>query len=106
MSAGLDGHYTDPVGNLSLSALCYKKIYEVMMNLASEMCKGMLVSVLEGGYSLSFVGKIAATAIAKMSGANYVLNDIIPTSSKHARLLGERTVKEAKKVFRAFWDVA
>jgi acetoin utilization deacetylase AcuC-like enzyme len=106
ISAGLDGHYTDPVGNLSLSALCYEKIYGIMMNLASEMCKGMLVSVLEGGYSLSFVGKIAATAIAKMSGANYPLNDKIPTSSKHVRSLGERTIKKAKKVFRAFWNVA
>jgi acetoin utilization deacetylase AcuC-like enzyme len=42
MSAGLHGHYTDPVGNLSLSALCYEEIYEIMMNLASEMCKGRL----------------------------------------------------------------
>jgi acetoin utilization deacetylase AcuC-like enzyme len=106
MSAGLDGHYTDPVGNLSLSVLCYEKIYGIMMNLASEICRGMLVSVLEGGYSLSFVGKIAATAIAKMSGAKYVLNDKIPTSSRRVRLLGERNVKKAKKVFRAFWDVA
>lgn len=106
MSAGLDGHYTDPVGNLALSALCYERVYEIMMNLASEMCKGMLVSVLEGGYSLSFVGKIAATAIAKMSGVNYTSNDKIPTSSKHVRLLGERTIKKAKKVFRAFWDIA
>jgi acetoin utilization deacetylase AcuC-like enzyme len=105
MSAGLDGHYADPVGNLSLSTLCYERIYEITMNLASEMCKGMLVSVLEGGYSLSFVGKIATTIIAKMSGANYTLNDKIPTSSKHVRLLGKRTVKKAKRVFRAFWDI-
>ena len=27
VSAGLDGHYTDPVANLSLSALCYKEVY-------------------------------------------------------------------------------
>jgi len=106
ISAGLDGHYTDPVGSLSLSALCYEEIYGIMMNLASEMCEGMLVSVLEGGYSLSFVGKIAAATIAKMSGANYTLNDKIPTSSRHVRLLGERTIKKAKKVFRASWDIA
>ena len=106
MSAGLDGHYSDSVGNLSLSAFCYEEIYGIMMNLASEVCKGMLVSVLEGGYSLSFVGKIAAGAIAKMSRTNYSLNDKIPTCSKHVRLLGERTIKKAKKVFRAFWDIA
>jgi len=106
MSAGLDGHYTDPVGKLSVSALCYEKIYGTMMNLASEMCKGMLVSVLEGGYGLSFVGKIAAATIAKMSGADYTLSDKIPVSSERVKLLGERTLKEAKKTFRAFWDIS
>jgi acetoin utilization deacetylase AcuC-like enzyme len=105
MSAGLDGHYTDPVGNLSLSALCYEEIYGIIMNLAFEICKGRLVSVLEGGYSLSFVGKIAAKTIAKMSGANYILNDKIPTSSKHVRLLGEKTIRKAKTVFKAFWNI-
>jgi acetoin utilization deacetylase AcuC-like enzyme len=66
----------------------------------------MLVSVLEGGYSLSFVGKIAAATIAKMSGAAYALNDEAPISSKHVELLGERTIEKAKKVFRASWDIA
>jgi acetoin utilization deacetylase AcuC-like enzyme len=106
MSAGLDGHYTDPVGNLSLSALCYKEIYGILMNLASETCEGRLVSVLEGGYSLSFVGKIAATVVSRMSGTNYTLIDRIPASSKRARLLGEITLKKAKKVLRSFWDIS
>jgi hypothetical protein len=36
-----------------------------------------------------------------MSGAN-TLNDKIPTSSKNVRLLGKKTLKKAKKVFKAF----
>jgi acetoin utilization deacetylase AcuC-like enzyme len=106
VSAGFDGHYTDPVGNLALSGFCFQRVYKIMVELASEMCNGMMVSVLEGGYSLSYVGKIAAAAIAEMIGTNYVLNDRVPISSNHVKSQGIRTVKKAKEVFRAFWDIA
>ncbi|MEM3536640.1 MAG: histone deacetylase, partial [Candidatus Bathyarchaeia archaeon] len=91
VSAGLDGHYTDPVANLSLSASCYQRVYEVITDLASEICQGRLVSVLEGGYSLRFVGKIAAAAIAKMSATPYIVNDEVPSSK-------ERMVKHGGKI--------
>ena len=105
VSAGLDGHYTDPVASLSLSALCYQEIYEIIVNLASEICEGRLVSVLEGGYSLKFVGKIAAAAIAKMSGAFYIADDKVPAASKRNRRQGEKIIKDVKEVQRAFWNI-
>lgn len=105
VSAGFDGHYTDPVGDLALSGVCYQEVYKIMVKLASEICNGMLVSVLEGGYNLSYVGKIAAAAIAKMAGTNYILNDNIPVSSKPVKSQGERTIKKAKEVFKAFWNI-
>ncbi len=104
VSAGLDGHYADPVASLSLSAFCYQEVYEIILNLASEICEGKLVSVLEGGYSLSFVGKIAAAAIAKMSGALYTLDDAVVTSKKHIRMQGENIIKEVKKSSKSFLE--
>jgi len=105
VSAGLDGHYTDPVASLSLSALCYQRVYETVGILASKMCEGRLVSVLEGGYSLKFVGKIAAAAIASMSGTLYTVDDRVPATSEHVRRQGERVIKEVKKVQRSFWSI-
>ena len=106
VSAGFDGHYTDPVGNLLLSAYCYEKVYEMIVNLAAEICEGRLVSVLEGGYSLNFVGKIAAVAIGKMSGTSYVIGDQAPTSKKQIRARGEKIMEKAKKVYGDFWNLA
>ena len=105
VSAGLDGHYTDPVASLSLSALCYQKIYEIIVNSASEICEERLVSVLEGGYSLKFVGKIAAAAIAKMSKAFYTVDDEAPATSKRNRRQGEKIIDDVKEVQKAFWNV-
>jgi acetoin utilization deacetylase AcuC-like enzyme len=105
VSAGLDGHYTDPVANLSLSALCYQEIYDVIVSLASEICGGRLVSVLEGGYSLKFVGKIAAGTIAKTSGAFYVVDDEVQAISKRSRRQGEKIIEDVKEVQKAFWNI-
>ncbi len=105
VSAGLDGHYTDPVGNLSLSALCYGEVFETICRLALETCKGKLVSVLEGGYSLNFVGKIAAVAVAKMCDSPYHLEDKIPSHRGRVERRGEKVLKEVKRVQRVFWDV-
>jgi acetoin utilization deacetylase AcuC-like enzyme len=105
VSAGLDGHYTDPVASLSLSASCYQEVYETIVNLASEMCEGKLVFVLEGGYSLNFVGKIATAAIAKMSGTFYGVADKAPAIRERVREQGEKVIEETKKVQKAFWNI-
>lgn len=105
VSAGLDGHYTDPVANLSLSALCYQRVYEVITDLASEICQGRLVSVLEGGYSLKFVGKIAAAAIAKMSTTPYIVNDEVLSPNERMVKHGGKIIEEVVRVQRAFWNI-
>ena len=105
VSAGFDGHYTDPVGSLSLSVLCYEKVFETMVNLASQTCNGKLVAILEGGYSPKFVGKMTALAIAKMSQSPYIADDRVPVFRKKVRMQGENVLREVKKVQRGFWNI-
>lgn len=105
VSAGLDGHYTDPVASLSLSAFAYQEIYQQIVGLSSRICGGRLVSVLEGGYSLKFVGKIAAAAIAQMCGVSYSINDKTAPTNTRVMKEGEKTLEKVKKVQRAFWNL-
>jgi acetoin utilization deacetylase AcuC-like enzyme len=105
VSAGFDGHHVDPVGNLSLSANCIEQVYERVMRLASEVCDGKLVCVLEGGYNVNFVGKLAAAAIGKMSDTSYIIKDRVPPSDKSVELQGEKIIREVKKTQKAFWNI-
>jgi acetoin utilization deacetylase AcuC-like enzyme len=105
VSAGFDGHHSDPVGSLSLSALCYGKVYATIVDLASGTCNGRLVSVLEGGYNLKSVGRIVASAIAKTSGNSYAINERVAASQRHVRVEAEKVLREVKKVQRDFWDI-
>ncbi|MGB9675865.1 MAG: histone deacetylase family protein [Candidatus Bathyarchaeales archaeon] len=105
VSAGLDGHYTDPVANLSLSAHCYAKVYEEIVKLAHALCDGKLVFVLEGGYSLKFIGKLVALAVAKMSGLSYTVDDVVVAASARARRLGGKVLREVKEAQEPFWNL-
>lgn len=105
VSAGLDSHYADPVGHLALSERCCGKVFETVTVLASELCDGRLVLVLEGGYNVSFVGKLAAQALAKISGSRYVTYNSVPLLRKRMRERGEQILRDVKKVQKGFWSL-
>ncbi len=53
ISAGFDGHRDDNLSSAALTEKGFAGLTRHVMNLADQYCGGRLVSVLEGGYSLS-----------------------------------------------------
>jgi acetoin utilization deacetylase AcuC-like enzyme len=105
MSAGFDTHYSDPVGNLSLSATAIQKIHQNTMQLARQLCHGRLVSILEGGYNLKTIGKLAASTVATMSNTSYTFTDKAPHRSARTESQAAKVVDEVKNVQKAFWKI-
>ncbi|MCC7429652.1 histone deacetylase [bacterium] len=52
LSAGFDAHKSDPLSNLRVSTAGFGKVTKMLKNCAEKVCKGRIVSVLEGGYNL------------------------------------------------------
>jgi len=105
VSTGFDGHYTDPVASLSLSSSTYLKIFVKVLNLASQFCMGRTVAVLEGGYSLSFLGKMAAGVIGRMAGISCTIRDRHPVVSSEIGIEAERIIEDVKDTQSPFWDL-
>jgi len=105
VSTGFDNHYTDPVGNLSLSALSYVKIFDSILESASKFCQGKLVAVLEGGYSLRFLGKMACAVTAQMAEISYSIRDKHHAAVIKVRRKGEKTINRIKKLQSSFWNI-
>ncbi len=105
VSIGFDGHYTDPVAELSLSASCYLKTFSRVLDLASKFCRGKLVAILEGGYSLNYIGKLATAIIAKMAAVPYTFQDRSPVASDKVKEQAEEIIREAKSIQSSFWDL-
>ncbi len=105
VSAGFDGHYTDPVASLSLSAFSYQRIFAVIMNLASWLCGGKISAVLEGGYSLQALGKLATAAIAKMAELPYTFRDKRVEMKAKTQVKAEQILKSVKRIQSSFWNL-
>jgi acetoin utilization deacetylase AcuC-like enzyme len=105
VSAGFDGHYTDPVGELDLSMQGYARIFSKILSLSSVLCDNKLVVALEGGYSLSFLGRMVTAAIARMSGLEYNVRDNVPVSNMKVRKKAELVIKNVRKIQSEFWQL-
>ena len=57
ISAGFDAHQEDNLGHVRLVEDDYVWITKALRTLADRHCQGRLVSLLEGGYALSALGR-------------------------------------------------
>ena len=105
VSAGFDTHYSDPVGNLALSATAIQKIHQHIMRLANQLCHGRLAMTLEGGYNLKTIGKLASTAVATMSNTSYTFTDRTPNRSARTEAQAAKIIAEVKNVQRTSWKI-
>lgn len=67
ISAGFDAHMEDDMGSLGLLESDYEWVTRRLMKLAAQYCDGRIVSVLEGGYELSALGRSVAAHIRALS---------------------------------------
>jgi acetoin utilization deacetylase AcuC-like enzyme len=68
VSAGYDGHWSDPLGPLTLSASGYAALTRRLIALADELCEGRVVLVLEGGYNLQALGACVVASLEALLG--------------------------------------
>lgn len=68
VSAGFDAHRDDPLGGVNLSEEGYGSLTSAVMTLASDHCRGRLVSVLEGGYDLEATAACVQCHVEVLAG--------------------------------------
>jgi acetoin utilization deacetylase AcuC-like enzyme len=105
ISAGFDGHYTDPVGDLALSTKSYEETFGKLVGLASQLCEGRLVVTLEGGYSLKVLGRLVTSAIAKMAGMPYELNENRQDTNPRASRKAEQVINSVRSIQSSYWKL-
>lgn len=70
ISAGFDSRLADPLGQFLLTDDDFAVLTETMLEIAGEHAGGRLVSVLEGGYSLTGLAAAAAAHVGALVQAN------------------------------------
>jgi acetoin utilization deacetylase AcuC-like enzyme len=69
ISAGFDAHEADPLANLRLVEDDFRWATDKLMNVADDVCKGRVVSMLEGGYDLTALARSVAVHVATLMQA-------------------------------------
>ncbi|GAA5160781.1 histone deacetylase family protein [Viridibacterium curvum] len=68
ISAGFDAHYEDDMASMGLLDVDYAWISEQLRGFAERHCNGRIVSMLEGGYALSALGRSVTAHIKAIAG--------------------------------------
>jgi len=66
VSAGFDGHREDAMSDLEMTEDDYAWLTDEIMTIAKRHAKGRVVSVLEGGYELSSLGRSVAAHVRSL----------------------------------------
>jgi acetoin utilization deacetylase AcuC-like enzyme len=66
VSAGYDGHWSDPIGPLNLSVNGYAALTARLVALAGELCGGRIALILEGGYNLQALAACVVASLRSM----------------------------------------
>ena len=69
LSAGSDAHVRDPIASMNVSTEYFTEMTGVMAILATELCDGRLLSLLEGGYDLKGLSDSVAAHLGKLTEA-------------------------------------
>ena len=105
VSAGFDGYFRDNIGELSLSAHIYPKVFQAVINLAHAFSRDRMVSVLEGGYHYRFMRKIIPRIISLMAGVEAKIRDVRPPFNMEAHKMTEKIIEEIKETHSRFWTL-
>lgn len=64
VAAGFDGHFSDPIGNLTYTSRGYKFFADWLKKIAEKVCSGRISFCLEGGYNLLILPRLIETIIS------------------------------------------
>src|SRR5262249_41923039 len=75
IASGLDASAMDPLGSMMMTSDGYRKLTEIMLDVAGEVCGGRLVACHEGGYSPAYVPYCGLAVIEALAGVRTGVED-------------------------------
>jgi acetoin utilization deacetylase AcuC-like enzyme len=105
VSAGFDGYYRDRVGELSLSSTLYLKVFQAILELSNKYCDDRTMSILEGGYQLTYLKHVVPVAIGKMAGVNMKIKNKRPQISLPSEKKAYKIIEKVKNIQSRYWSL-
>ena len=75
VASGLDASAMDPLASMMMTSDGYRKLTQIMLGVASEVCGGRLVACHEGGYSPAYTPYCGLAVMEELAGVRTGLED-------------------------------
>ena len=75
VASGLDANAYDPLGRMMLHSECYRRMTNMMVRGASDLCAGRLVLAHEGGYAETYVPFCGLAIVEELAGLRTEVRD-------------------------------
>nr|BBH96098.1 histone deacetylase [Thermogemmatispora argillosa] len=111
ISAGQDGSWLDPLARMMLTRQGYRRLTELVVALANEVCAGRLAALHEGGYSRAYVPYCTAAIVEALVGTDLGIVDLYAGAwelERSATILTRATcqaLEEARRWHRQWWPL-
>jgi len=89
VSAGFDAYHLDPLGGMGITDQGFARLASIFITLADELCRGRLVFVLEGGYSIDGIARCVQETFALLLGKKPLVKELGKPVDGFERLLTE-----------------
>ena len=80
IASGFDGSIYDPLGRMMVTSTTYRRLTQIMLELADELTGGKLVLSHEGGYSAAYVPYCGLAVMEELSGIASDIEDVFAES--------------------------
>ncbi|HKV59019.1 MAG TPA: histone deacetylase [Ktedonobacteraceae bacterium] len=100
VSAGFDAHWDDPLGQFNLSTAGFAQLMNVIIEEAKFLCKGRLVLIQEGGYSLDAMAACVATCINLLLGDDAAVDSLGKAPHMPYRINTDVLIAELRRLHR------
>jgi acetoin utilization deacetylase AcuC-like enzyme len=81
VSAGYDGHRSDPLASMRLTTSGFTEVVGIIRGLAGELCSGRLLLCLEGGYNLEALSSSVEATFNVLLAEEDIAHSLSPTQS-------------------------
>lgn len=88
VSAGYDGHWSDPLASMTLSLAGYASLAGALVNMADQLCDGRIAFALEGGYHLEALAYGVVNAFYALLGEDTVIDPLGPSPRQERTIDG------------------
>ena len=111
ISAGQDANWLDPLAEMMVTQSGFRKMSELVLGLAEEICEGRLVMLQEGGYSAAYVPYCTIAAVEPLLGLDPGIIDLNAGTAEVERcetILTKETLDAlelARKWHKNWWKI-